>query len=247
MNAQRALIIAAAVVLTVPIGGFLHRYARERYYHLTASGQLGCGSADVQVTSGNIVHTVRTGLDTARLLGGRLDADELIKRFERRRAMVRAGPEIWRTHRTTRDDYELKLAANLLLKIKHPKALEIFVGLLDDPLFVRDAPEWLIELGDRRACPFLLESWKKRPQYPFVYVNAFEELPYEPAIPYIIDVFRMNIGDWDAEGLFKVLETISGDRLQHFRGRPLNDRDSVEVLKTGLRKWWSQRQSGNAA
>lgn len=236
---SRRLLVAVGIVLLLPAGFALRHVWRERYYHLTASGALGCGVANIQVSSGGSVYTVRTGLDTPRLLGRPLDADDLVARFEQRRASIRPGPETWREHHYTRDEYELMLAANVLIQVKHPKALEILVGLLDDPLFVERADDWLVKLGDIRACSYLLESWKKRPEYPFVYVNAFRKLPYKPAVPLLIDVFYIHMGDYDAEAVFSTIEIITGESLQRFRGRRLQDKQSVKALKADLHKWWS--------
>lgn len=237
MKLRRAIFVAGLLLL-VPTAFILRHRWREHYYHLTASGALGCGVANVQVTSGGSLYTVRTGLDTPRLLGRPLNADDLIARFERRRTSTRPGSEILRDHHYTRDEYELMLSAEVLIQIKHPKALEIFVGLLEDPLFLGHAADWLVELGDTRACPYLLESWKKRREYPFVYVNAFQKLPYKPAVPYIIDTFHIYIGDYDAEALFSTIEFITSESLQQFRGRRLHDKQSVEALKADLHKWW---------
>ena len=236
---RRHVLIAVGLLLAVPAAIVLRHAWREYYFHLTASGALGCGVANVQVRSGDSVYSVETGLDTPRLLGRPLDADTLAARFERRLASVRPGPETWREHHHTRDEYELILAAQILIQVKHPKALDIFVRSLDDPLFVERAVDWLVALGDMRACPYLLESWKKRPEYPLVYVNAFQKLPYKPSVPYIIDVFHIHIGEYDAEALLSTIEIITGDSLRQFRGRRLHDKQSVGTLKADLHKWWT--------
>jgi hypothetical protein len=232
-------IVIAGTCCAILLGVAIRHIWREYYFDLTWQG---CGVGTVEVRDQGSVHTVREGLDTIRLYGRTVNAGDLVARFERRLASIKPGAECWRDHRYTRTEYELLLAADMLIKIKHPKALGIFTRLLDDPLFVYNADDWLVALGDVRACPALLESWEKRPQYPYVYVNAFRALPYEPAVPYIIDVFRVHIGDHDAQHLFSTLETITGESLQSFRGRRLDDKESVQALKQELHDWWKQRQ-----
>jgi len=241
MNLKLTLRVTAIIGIFLGLAFFARSLWREHAYRMTTSGAWGCGFGNVTVVSEGVKVEVRTGLDTIRLIGREVDADELVRRFDRRIVEISPGPEIWREHRITRDEYELILAAKLLIEIDHPRALDIFVALLDDPLFVTRADDWIVELGDVQACPALLESWKKRPNYPYVYVNAFRELPYSPAIPHIIEVFRPRIGDYDAEHLFQTLETISGESLNEFRGRRLNTPAAVDKLKQDLNKWWIQR------
>jgi len=221
----------------------LSRFWSEIYYRLTISGKLGCGIANVHVRSGDTTFEIRTGLDTYRLLGSTLDERDLVRRFENRIEMIKSGPEIWRDHKYTRAEYELILAANLLIKINHPRARELFQALLDDPLFVYNADDWLVTLGDAKAAPYLLESWKKRPDYPFVYVNAFKILPYEAAVPHLIEVFRIHMGSDDIDSVFKAIENCSGDDLAEIRVSNLSEHESVESLKSLLQKWWTERQT----
>jgi hypothetical protein len=242
MHLNRTLKIAAVIALLSGTGVLARHWWREYAFHSTASGAWGCGVGTVAVVSDGVSVDVQTGLDTLRLLGREVDADDLVDRFNRRIAKVPPGPEAWRDHRMNRNEYELTLSANLLIKINDPRALDLFIRMLDDPLFVSRADDWLTELGDSRAGPALLDSWKKRPSYPYVYVNAFRKLPYTPAIPRIIEVFRPHIGDYDAEHLFQTLEIISGDSLQDYRGRRLKNPAAVEALKRDLHNWWNLRQ-----
>ena len=220
------------------------RFCREHYV-LDFSSQ-GCGLGTVEVVDKETIHNVTVGLDTIEAFGRRIHVNRLLKRLERRAASIKPAPECWRDHQYTRSEHEVFLASKLLVEIKHPKALNLFVRLLDDPLFVERAPDWLAALGDVRACPALMTSWEKRPQYPFVYVYTFRALPYEPAVSNIIEVFRAYTGEIDAEALFTTLETISGESLQKFRGRNLRDLDSVQRLKRDLHNWWQQSQANPA-
>lgn len=246
-TAKRTLWLAAAVAALVAAVPSLKNWSREHYYHLTASGALGCGAANVTVTSNGVTKTVRTGLDTLRLLGRNLKSDDLVARLEEQ---LQISPQQINTnniHKSSRREYEVKLAANLLIQVNDPRAFDLFVRLLDDSIFCSLAVEWLVELGDARAGEQLLSSWRKHQDRPWVYVNAFASLPYEPAAPFIIDVFHMHIGDYDAEALFKTLEIVSGDSLRQFRGRRLDDKQSVMQLKLDLGKWWQNRESRSGA
>lgn len=243
MNLNRFLKVAALIALLSAGSVGVRHLWRELAFHLTASGARGCGIATITVVSDGAEMDVPAGLDTLRLIGREVTAADLIDRFNQRIANVPPGPEVWRNHRLNRSEYELILAANLLIGINDPRARGLFVRMLDDPYFVSRTIDWITELGDSRACPALLESWKKRPGYPYVYINAFRELPYKPAIPYVIEAFRPNMTHYSIEYLFQTLEVIADDSLQEYRGGSLNSAHDVEALKEELHHWWSQRSS----
>lgn len=53
-------------------------------------------------------------------------------------------------HKTTRAEYELSLAAELLIKIHHPKARELFTAMLEDEIMKNRAVDWIVDL-DKEA------------------------------------------------------------------------------------------------
>ena len=233
-----ALKYSAFLVIIVAGGWLVRGWWREHLFHMTASGAMGCGVGTVRVRMHNGDRECRVGLDTVRLIGRDISDDDLILRLERRVAKMPTGSPIWRDHRHTRDEYEVMLSAELLIQLRHPRALPLFIRLLDDALFLPRASEWLAELGDERACPALMDSWDRHPDYPYLFINAFQRFRYRPSIPRIIEVFHMNMTETDLSLLVSTLEMISGDDLDRFRHRRLNTTDATATFKKELHEWW---------
>jgi hypothetical protein len=241
---RKYLIVVASVGIFIFAGLWCH----EHYIFDGLFGSQGDRAANLEVVSGGQTNNVRIGESAINMFGRSIDAEIIVALLEKRADSIRPGPvkpgqEVWRDHRYTRSEVKIRYGAKILSEIKHPKALGVFVRLLDDPLFEYDAPDWLVKLGDTNAGPYLLKSWEKRPQYPFVYVAAFRELPYKPAAPKVIDTvidaFDIQLGGSGMEYLFQTLEIISGEKLDRFSRDVMVNPEEVKILKSQLHDWWS--------
>jgi hypothetical protein len=195
---------------------------------------------DVQITSAGSRYNLRVDAQVARHLGRNFCAEDLIARFEQRRAMIRSRSPLWPAY----NERALCHAADVLIQVKHPKTLETFVGLFEDPdgYFSHRATDWLVKLGDPRTRPYLLESWTKHPQCSSFYIGTFTKLPYKPAVPLIIDAIEIPVPMRfynAAENSLSAIEAITGKLLYQFRIRRIADKDSLDAFKAELRRWWS--------
>lgn len=213
---------------------------REHYYHLTASGALGCGSANVKVISRFGTKEVRSGLDTYRLLGPTIEAEELVGRVKKRIAKIKPDADPLPYRGRSRSEYELMLSVELLIQIKHPEATSLLLALVDDPVFFHNSEEWLIEHNDTSVCPALLERWKAKPKYPYFYVAIFNHMPYKPATPMLFNLFHPYIGDSDKEYLFSTIEKCAGRSVGRLRHARLLTPESCSELKRALVDWWEK-------
>jgi hypothetical protein len=239
---KRRTFIILGALLILGVGPYaIHSWWHEHYYHLTASGALGCGRGNVTVHTTTGPQQVQTGLDTPRLLGREIEVRKLEKILEKRIARLQSG-KVEYNKKTNRSEYELMLAAHLLAEIKHPRALDYFTALLEDPKFRSRSAEWLTQLENPEAGERLLKSWDiYEGAHPWLYVKAFQRLSYEPAIPYLIDSFYVRIDSYSVNTILESIENCSGEELPQFRttGRLRTEKD-VSEYKEKLFGWYNE-------
>jgi len=234
----RTVLLGVAVCALLSLG--LRSIGRYWLYDRHENKYSGKGYHFIHITMEDGTQQKVRLYDPGWVMNRKVAVDELLNNLQ---TYIMATRKPQGSHKSDSKPSALKagLSAELLVGVKHPKACELIIKLLDDPNSgVRYyAAYCLARLGDKKALPYLRQSLRNGSSVDGSHENVLISFGDPIVIPDLIDAMRPDEG-LRIETSLRAIEKLSGLSIQEIE-RPWRDcRIEMPQFKRGLHQWWEK-------